>query len=580
MRALFAAVSVVLAGCGVSGRVEFVPEPGLALPPVTVVPGQVATVTGALELRNGTSTVRPLDVQVSPDDGALEVRAVGGEPFEPGSVRRLEVRARLSAAGAKRWTVEAAGASAVVTAEGHAPGTCLLFPRWRLPAQGDFVREVTLENVGAEACFLKSVRVEGRGALRVVDRPALVRPVPAGGSLVVNVEGRVQPLDDVRLVVDPVAGDTVRVALTQPCGIVLSPPDLWFGTNVLSCGPNVRTMMVYSTCPGAVSVSLRLTEEGPFSLVGGPRRVTLSGASRSDGVQVRFAPEREGTFRSAFVATLENTDEPLPVFAEVRGQAQRGGLNVDAYFNDRPFAYDVLLVVDTGPSLRGAMTELRRSPQFPAWPLFDAHVGLTTWGSDGSLRQLADGGRVLTSQTSTSFAPLVDAWPESAPRVPDASCLETALLALGAPNRSGPNAGFRREGAPLWVVCVSDRADATTRSAADLRAALGPQVMVLSWGDASGVLADVVRDTYGVAVPLSESLFEQFGSNRSPPRKTFYLSGTPQPGEAMLVLNEGTTLEPVDAAGRRVWRYDPSLNAVVFDDWRFGSIQIRYRTCP
>ncbi|MDX2009949.1 MAG: hypothetical protein SFW67_07165 [Myxococcaceae bacterium] len=577
MRVVVAAVLVLLAGCGVSGRVEFVPEPGLVLPPAVVLPGQVVTVAGSLELRNGTSTVRSLDVRVSPDDAALEVEVVGTGPFEPGTARRLDVRAALTSVGAKRWTIEVAGASAVVTAEGLAPEACTLFPRWKLPAQGDFVREVRLENQGAGPCFLKSVRIEGRGELRVVDRPALVRPVPAGGFLVVNVEGRAEPLDDARLVVEPVAGDTVRVPLTQPCGLVLSPNHLSFDETALSCGPKEKTVQVTSTCPGEVSVSVRLYEAGPFALVGGPRQTSLS-AGQVLPLVVRFAPERWGSFSSGLFASIENLEEPLPFVASIDGRAFGVGFNVDRFSNEAPLQTDTLLVVDTGSSLRQAMALVRGGP-FPAWPHADLHVAMTIWGSDGALRPLAGGSPVLSSKTHTSFAPLVDAWPEAAPRVPNASCLETALLSLGEPNRTGPHAQFRREGAPLVVVCLSDRADATTRSAADLRAALGPRTTVHSWGDASGVLAEVVREKGGVAVPLSDSLFDQFGRSGFSPRKTFFLNSLAVPGEPMLVLHEGFILEPVDATGRRVWSYDATLNAVVFDDWRFGTFEVRYRTC-
>jgi hypothetical protein len=572
---------VALLGCGADGPVEFVPEPGLALPPVTVVPGLVVTVGGTLELRNGSSRARSLEVRVTPADGALRVDAVGPPMLEPGERRRVEVRASLSAVGARRWSVEVAGATAVVTAEGLAVGRCVLRPELPTPLPGRFVERVTLENVGVDSCFLTSVRVDDAPGLRVVDRPSLARPVPPGGSLEVEVAGRIAPTDAADLVVEAAGAAPVRVRLTAPCGLVWSPSTLDFGDVSVGCGSAQRALALSSTCPGEQDVSLALPANGPFT-VEGPSRVRLGGLQQAHTVTVRFQPGRTARLTTSLSATFDALPRVPAAVVTVSGTGAPARVTVDRFFNQRPRPADLLVVADTGSSLRPSM-DLLRAPilGFP-WPRSDTHVALTIGGSDGRLVSLADGGVFLTSRSHSTLGALVDAWPESQPRAASASCLDTALLALAQPHRVGPNAGFKREGAALGLLCLSDRPDATSRSAADalsmLEAAAGGAVSVWGWGDVSGVLGQVVDASRGFSIPLGQSPWWNIGWIDQFPRKQFFLNAVPLDGE-LLVSVEGLLQPPVDGSGRTVWRYDPSQNAVVFEDYPFENLEIRYRVC-
>jgi hypothetical protein len=571
-----------LAGCsggGSGGRVEFVPEPALVLPAVTVVPGRVATVAGQLELRNGTSEARRLEVRVTPDDGALSVSVEGSPSIEPGATRRVEVRASLSAPGARRWSLEIAGAVAVITAEANQAGACALRPRWRQPEQNTFVREVSFENVGAATCFVQNVFVDGSDSLRVVDRPALVRPLPSGARLPVEIEGT-PGVGDAVLVLEVFNGVTQRIPLTRACLPEVSPGSHSFGSVRVGCSAPVQSVTVRSTCPGPVTVTFEMVVGEDFSIVGPTRLAFEPGASKQ--VAVKFTPRPGAWSVSDGLAVRLDGVESDPVVLSLDGRSEPSGRNTDTFVNEPPLQADWLIVADTGDTLRSTMDSLRRPPRQARWPEVDIHFALTTWGSDGTLLPITGTSRVVTSRAPTLDS-LIDAWPSAQPRVPGASCLETALLALSEAKRSGVNAEFRRAGVRLDVICVSDRPDATTRSRTDLVASLrqagGPRVTVSSWGANTGILAEVVEATNGLSLELSHSAYAG-GTTGFWRRKEFFLTGFPGVGQLLVIWNAVITPE-VDANGRRVWRYEPTSNSVVFEDYPFGTIEIRYRpSCP
>jgi hypothetical protein len=569
---------VGLAGCGGGGRVEFLPEPGLVLPAVTVVPGRVVTVAGQLELRNGTSEARRLEVRVTPEDGALSVSVEGSPTIEPGATRGLDVRASLSTPGTKRWTVEVAGAVAVVTSEAVEAGPCVLLLRSPQPLPNALVREAHFENTGAATCFLREVFVDGVDSLRVVPSPALVRPLPPGGTIEVRIEGTVGERDAAFLVIEPFQGPRQRIALTRPCGLVASPASLDFGEVQEGCASPSRTLQFYSTCKAPVSGSIGEVSVPGFELLDGPRRFTLREAGLTTAV-VRFSPQSSSPATARLVVTLDGDDAPSATVELVGRRAPRL-VSTDRYSQPPPGLQDVLIVADTGATVRSAVENLRPLHAFSRWPLSDSHYALTTWGSDGALELLSTGSRVVNGRSPT-LDPLINAWPERRPRVAGASCLDTALRALSEPLRSGLNAGFRRAQAPVWIVCLSDRSDETARSVpalvADLRREAGQVVMVHSIGATGPTLSAVVRETGGVVIGLDELLSDQFGRIGGPPRTTFFLNGLPAGDSDIEVLLNGQPLPPTDATGAPVWRLEAPLNAVVFRELVFGELEIRYR---
>ncbi len=160
-------------------------------------------------------------------------------------------------------------------------------------------------------------------------------------------------------------------------------------------------------------------------------------------------------------------------------------------------------------------------------------------------------------------------------------CFEQAVTALSPPLSTGANAGFRRNDAKLWVLCVTDRTDHSPLPVLDYLdalVALTPGKVFLQVhgvggfssgcpGD-TGRLSEAAMLTSGAMAELcdpdwhTQIQFSTFGF----PGGSF-LSGIPDLSLGPIEISvDGEPLPPVDEQGAQVWTYDPVANFFEFHD--------------
>ncbi len=364
------------------------------------------------------------------------------------------------------------------------------FQRVRLGAPATL--DVDLTNEGVNDCLVHGLAIDQAGnefslptvsgsftvpggeTVRVPVAFAPAQPGAVSGAIEFQVSNPAAPQQSI-----PLAGIGAESCL------VSDPAPLDFGIALPGCNTNDQMVLVRNTCSTPVTV-------------------TGLGALSGNAFEARYVPELPHelaaggivTFRGLFHAAdertahggfLVHTDEaPEALLLPAVGRGDASGVQVDTFVQEGRQKIDLLVVVDTSPDaadLRLALeNNLAALLSFPIAMLQDWQIAVTTTGVDGStctegtgaeagriLPLDGSGPRILTPNTPNLQA----AWSNA---VPDGSCvqrrsafeaveraLSPELLGVAddpnTPELNDGNLGFRRPGAKLAVLLVTDDDD-------------------------------------------------------------------------------------------------------------------------
>jgi hypothetical protein len=378
----------------------------------------------------------------------------------------------------------------------------------------------------------------------------------------------------------------------------LGPSPLDFGAQPVGCEGPAREAIVQNLGVSTLQIrELSLAGGASSSFVVRPPALPLTlGPAASARIPVRFAPRSEtraeDTLRVRYQAAA-------PLTARLQGTGARRP-RVREQTPVRGGALDVLVVIDNGPGATAIQARLGALAQELVSGLdgFDFHLGVTTTdASPGGARGALLGAPIViaASRPRPADALAMRVQVGQGTRAP-ARGLDTALAALTPPLASGANRGFLRPSAPLLVLLVSERSDASTLTAAEHARRLGA-----TNGGAPFALNAVVPLRSGCTLPSGglgtfdarvATAVQAAGGAASdacamdwsaalgtlppvPPRTEFPLRQRAVAGSVEVRVNGERVPE------NRAWTFDPMGQRVVFRAEAapaFGDVvQIRYR---
>jgi len=384
-----------------------------------------------------------------------------------------------------------------------------------------------------------------------------------------------------------------------------------FGSIILGCNSVDQGITIYNSGNGNLlitNVSLSPASSS-FEITSAPAMPVSLPISGSVDLGVRFTPQGSGTFNSSLVISF---DQLSPITIPLSGLGTSATSVSDTFQQPSDIMVDVLFVVDNSGSMGPFQTAMAAGfDSFIQLALnleINFHIGVIATEINqaeadqgtpprdiipGVLIQAPGRPKVLTPSTPN----LEDAFIDNL-LVGDCCSdeqeagLKAAQMALGEPLISDANAGFMREGARLYVICISNEQDQSPGSPsffADFFASLkgyNPDRMSLSavCGDApngcytddleqveSGSrYIDVAEQTYGIFESICTNDFDTVMANLgqdafSAPRE-FSLSRIPVTATIHVTVN-GSLVSQASCQGcANGWTYFSQTNTIFFGD--------------
>ena len=311
----------------------------------------------------------------------------------------------------------------------------------------------------------------------------------------------------------------------------------------------------------------------------------------STPLDVTFAPLAQEAY-TAQVSVLSNDPEEPEVVVPVDGLAEGGGWMLDEHTQNGEGMVDVLFVIDNSGSMQEHQDKVADNiASFFGWFQtleLDFHMGVITSDVvDPDQSGLLQGSPAfITPSTSSAQSSLANAVAVGENDWGDEQGLAAMELALSEPALTGHNAGFLRESAFLSIILLSDEPEQSGPDAShyvQFLADLKPDTSLLSVsaivGDSGSGCAQLcgfdwvdadAGDKYVAVQQAYPGIFESvctcdftvalqdIGWTSAGFRTAFELSQwPPDPSQIEVTVN---------GAPATGWDYDPSLNAVVFDE--------------
>lgn len=459
-------------------------------------------------------------------------------------------------------------------------------------------RVIALENVGTGACLVSRPRIEGNRGFSL-SGPAPSSRIEPGGMSSLEVTAAFASAADLsgaNVVVDaPRPGQqTFHVPLSIVLGdasCLTLPARVDLGRVELGCVSRPATVSLYNTCRAPLVVR-GVSTSGPFVTRqqffvpdGG---VVLQPGEAPQRIEVVYVGQADGgTETGTLTIGLGGAERVIPL----TGLAEPRADTVDRHLLEPRPRTDVVFVLEAGASFVRHHSHVRE--QFDVVRgVFGpenavARVAVTSTDvSDAGLR-----GRFRRTEAGAAWAESDDVGFEAAfdalTALSDAgathtSCLEAATRAVSPPLSADPqaNAGFRRPGVPLSLICITDDIERTPNSAGWRNAlgALGNGVSYFVFGPFEPSCTPTVDDgghrvTTDAFSGWTSSLCgywsndfirSSFGSGR----EMLFLSGLPDFSSAPLTIEvDGVILPSTSPDGGVVWAYEHQTNSVRLDRW-------------
>lgn len=592
----------------------------------------------ALEVRNVGTSGTSLEVSVvsvtatSPNASAEELCVGHLELATCVPLRRLTLSQTASfplnvvprSPGGKTWNVEVrAGAqSFMVRVIANAVDTngCRLTAT---PATLEFgvalapevdTQSTVLRNEGADPCVILEATTSDP-QFRVLNWPTTSLLLSVGGSLEVKAEASLTSTRGATGTLTfelattsrglPTSFDVPLDARPPASCVVVTPEALDFGIVREGCTVPTRTLSLSNVCARAVLVS-QLSVDPPYFASGVRSNIALT-QGQAFAFTVGVMPfstvgRRDGVLR----VKLQDGVETL---INLSARSEPPTRQTDTFHFDARALTDLVLVLDDSPSFARQHTNVRAElNRMSTWlTLMKANLNtrvavtstdVTNNGARGRFRT-ADAGVRWAAGDEASFSSTFDELTRlTTSGAEQQSCIEAAARALTEPLASDPqaNAGFRRLGAELGVVCITDDIEHSTAAGAwraQLQAldaghhftysVVGPfsSSCAVDAVDDGGTHAANVTPFNGVTTdicgPWELYSIGTFGGGQ---RTTFFLSSTPV-FSSLAVVFDGVALPAQSGA----WRYDSTTNAIIVDPSILGldprELTITYENaCP
>ena len=454
-------------------------------------------------------------------------------------------------------------------------------------------RVIAVENVGTGPCLVSRPRIEGNRGFSVSAPAAAARLEPnAMTSFEVTAAfASAADLSQATFVLDAPrpAQQTLRVPLTIVLGdpSCLTLPDrLDLGRAELGCVSRPATVSLYNTCRvplvvrGVSTTGPFVTREQFFVPDGG---VVLQPGEAPQRIEVVYVGQADsGVEAGALTIGLAGAQRVIPL----AGLAEPRAETLERFELPQRPRTDLVFIFEEGPSFVRHHREVRQQLEVVRETFnptsFSARVAVTTTdvsstGARGRFRR-TDGGAAWAASDDQNFAASFDALTAlSDAGATQTSCLEAAARSVSPPLSTDPqgNAGFRREGVRLALICVTDDVERspTPETWRDSLRSLDAGVSYSVFGpfqpgcssrgvDDGGhqLSTDAFR---GVTTSLCSGWGFDFGISSFGVRDTFFLSGRPDRGSAPITVQvDGVPLAPTEADGGVVWEYLDAPNAI------------------
>lgn len=424
----------------------------------------------------------------------------------------------------------------------------------------------------------------------------------------------------------PDGGENVNDERAPTC-LVLTPSLLEFGEVSAGCTSAFRSINLYNTC--TEPIILHAVEVNPSS------EFSLSTPIASDVVipplpsapvvmQVGYAPVDPGSDVGALTFRVAEPLGEAVSKLQLQGRGLERPMQTDRYTQGSRPPMDVLLVVDDSCSMADRHTALAHESANLLMQLaergIDYHIGVTTSSQRQDCtpsgctpsRSIASGGelhvdtptgtRVVTPSTPNGaevLARLVQVGTMGNEREEP---LATAVLALTPPLSQNENGGFLRDDATLFLVVVSDAADASPEAVetyvSRLQAVKNLPSLVscaaFAATDASSpscakdaepgveryeaLAAAMYGEVFDICQTGFSEMFSQWAILGWRPRGQFYLNTTPDMSVPVTVTVNGTPVAP----GATTWQFNSQSNSVDFADGAWppddSTLEVTYRS--
>lgn len=505
----------------------------------------------------------------------------------------------------------------------------------RLPPGLTAELDALLHNVGRGPCLLRDVIVDGAGFSLAEPAPSAIT-LAAGETTRLRVRftpGDGEATGALRFVAsDPAAPQrTIPLSGSGLRGCLrIVPERLDFGLLAPGCSTTQRSVRLFNTCPGPVTVASASTAS-PFAITGGALPIELLEGDAAT-LQLTYAPQREGSDRALLqVATSEGG---AAFTVPLEGRAAHDADQIDRWIQQNDNAVDVLLVIDNSGSMASEQEEIAANLpsllEYAQTQGTDFQIGVTTTGvysEGGGCPGGANGGedgrlfpvdgshpRILTRTTPDLAA-------HYAHNTQVGIChgneqgLEAAYRALSSPvidhaddpRHPAPNdgnAGFVRSDASLSIVFVSDDDDhSPTRagsyydhflslkgwdpSRVSVHAIVGMDETCEDIANVGERYLDVVARSGGRAHDICtddwRATLRSIGTAAFATRDRFPLSGVPAEtnGDGVIGAAELDVRVNGFVVQANRWSYDPAGNQVIFHPLARpeagDQVEVRYR---
>lgn len=453
-------------------------------------------------------------------------------------------------------------------------------------------RVIAVANVGTGPCLISRPRVEGNRGFALGTAATSSRLEP-GGALTFELSATFVSADDLSgatFVLD--APRPAQRTFVVPLSIVLGDPAcltlperIDLGRAELGCVSRPATVNLYNTC--RVPLVVRgLGTSGPFVTRqqffvpdGG---VVLQPGASPQRVEVVYVGQADsGVETGALTIGLVGAQRVVPL----AGLAEPRAETLERFQLAQRPRTDLVFIFEEGPSFVRHHQDVRLNLA-GAREAFDpasvsVRVAVTTtdvssMGLQGRFRR-TDGGAAWATSDDVDFRASFDALTALADAgATQTSCLEAAARSVSPPLSTDPqaNAGFRREGVPLALICITDDVERSTTPElwrSTLRS-LDAGVSYSVFGPFDPACTSTVDDGGhrlstdafgGWTNSLCNSWGFDFSRSSFGVRDTFFLSGRPDRASAPITVEvDGVALSASQPDGGVTWEYVEAANLI------------------
>ncbi len=271
--------------------------------------------------------------------------------------------------------------------------------------------------------------------------------------------------------------------------LALTPRPLDFGTVGPGCASETRTVTVHNTCETEVTLHAwdvrcgGMSQCPEFTVLQGPSippsGLALPPRGAHIALQVQYRPIDDGRDQSTLSLPVTQDGQALRYVLPLTGRSDAQGLHVDHFLPRGVGPVDMILAVDTSPSMAPFQASLDANLGAFAQALqvagadfrlavIDANAdpaggeqGHFVTGSTPSARFLSASTDDLEAKLKDRVGAIMARGNAGSPR-----CLDALWRALTAPAANGRNSGFLRAQAALALVCITASPDASEQTGA------------------------------------------------------------------------------------------------------------------